>query len=165
MYLILCVLAPVVFIWQERMYGGRLPVSVPFPRLAYALAIYGAVVCGVTGIALLHDVPSVDKIWPWKLTPLVGSIIGVWFTTLAAAYCWALRDGDLLRTQPMFWQAIPTGIGLALIPLLHSGDMRDGADMNLAIYVAAAFIPAIGSIIHVLMRRPAPVVGPIHAGP
>ena len=53
---------------------------------------------------------------------LVGRIIGVWFTALAVAYVWGQWDGDWLRSRPMFWQGVPIGIAIALVPALHSGD-------------------------------------------
>jgi hypothetical protein len=141
MYLILFVLAPVVFIAQERAHGGRLPVRVPLSPLARANATLAAIATGVTGIGLLIGPAIINHLWPWLLTPLVSRILGVWFCTLALAHIWALWDGDWQRIRIIFWQAIPTGVLLALIPLLHGGDLRTDSSVPLALY----FILALGA--------------------
>ncbi len=123
MYLILFAAAPVIFFWQERAHGGRLTVQVPLSPIARGTAIFGLLVSTATGLGLFIDPTIVNNFWPWGLTPLVGRILAVWFSTLALAYAWALWDGDWVRTRPIFWQAIPSGLILALLPLLHSEDM------------------------------------------
>jgi hypothetical protein len=165
MYCILFVAAPVVFVAQERGHGGRLPVEVPLPPLARALAAFGLAACGLTGLGLLANVSLVNPLWPWTLTPLVGGIVGVWFTTLAAGYAWTLWDGDWRRTRIMFQQAIPTGLGLALLPLLHAGDVRPGAGGLVALYLALALLPAAGALVLLLTMRRAPLAEAGHAGP
>jgi hypothetical protein len=60
------------------------------------------------------------------MTQLVARIIGVWLTALAAAFAWAVRDGDAVRARPILWQALPTAALLAIVPLVHSGDLTGG---------------------------------------
>jgi hypothetical protein len=165
MYCVLFVAAPVVFVVQERAHGGRRPVEVPLPPPARALAAFGLAACGLTGLGLLTNVGLVNQFWPWTLTPLVGGIVGVWFTTLAAAYAWTLWDGDWRRTRIMFQQAIPTGLGLALLPLLHAGDVRPGAEAGVALYLALALLPASGTVVLLLSMRRAPLTEVGHAEP
>jgi len=165
MYCSLCVAAPVVFVAQERAHGGRLPVEVPLPPLARALATLGLAACGLTGLGLLANVAVVNQFWPWTLTPLVGGIVGVWFSTLALAYGWTLWDGDWRRTRLMFLQAIPTGLGLALLPLLHAADLRPGTEDLVALYLGLALLPAAGTVVLLLTMRRAPLAEAGHAGP
>jgi hypothetical protein len=140
MYLILFVAAPVVFFWQERKHGGRLYVEAPLSRLTQTVAILSILICGLTGLGLFIDPKIVNNFWPWGLTPLVGRILAVWFSTLAIAYAWALWDGDWLRTRLLFWQAIPCGLLLALLPLLHNADLGLNRGANPLLNDSAALI-------------------------
>jgi hypothetical protein len=66
----------------------------------------------------------------------VGGLIGVLFTTHAAAFAWALWDGDWLRVRAIFWQAPPTALMLLLLPLVHASDLRPEPGGSLALYYA-----------------------------
>jgi hypothetical protein len=136
MYLILVVVAPIVFVSRERRHGGRLPVTVPLGGFARAVAGTSLLITLATGLGLLFRVDIVNSVWPWTMPPLVGGLIGVLFVTHAAAYAWALWDGDWLRVRPMFWQAAPTALLFALLPLVHPGDLRPDAATDLTLYLA-----------------------------
>jgi hypothetical protein len=138
MYIILFFAAPVVFLVQERTHGGRLPVEVALSPLARVAVTASLVVLALAGVVLFIGPPFANTFWPWSLTPLVSRIVAVWLSSLAVAYCWALWDGDWLRTRLIFWQAIPTGAALALIPLLHTGDLRANASLALGLYLVLA---------------------------
>jgi hypothetical protein len=135
MYLVLVLAAPLTFVLEEREHGGRLPVLRPLGAVPRAVAIVGAVGLGGLGGTLLADPATVNHVWPWALTPLVGRILGVWFCALAVAYAWALADGDWLRGRPIFLQALPTGALALLVPALHGDEMRSNG-AHLVGYVA-----------------------------
>lgn len=134
MYLVLFFTAPYVFITQERRSGGRLPVQIPLntPTLIVTGALM--LISLVCALGLLFQVETVNQVWPWTMPPLVGGLIGVLFTTHAAAYAWALWDGDWLRTRPIFWQVPITGLLFYLLPILHSADLKAGARNALTLY-------------------------------
>jgi hypothetical protein len=135
MYVILVFLAPITFLLEEREHGGRQPVARALGAVPRAVGVVGVIGLGGLGITLLVSTAAVNHAWPWLLTPLVGSLLGVWFISLAVGYAWALRDGDWLRSRPIFVQAIPTGLLALLVPALHGDEMRsDGA--HLVAYVA-----------------------------
>lgn len=138
MYLLLFFITPYVFWSHERREGGRLLVQIPLTsatRLAAGVSLIVSLICG---LGLLFKVELVNEYWPWDLPPLVGGLIGVLFITHAAGYGWALWDGDWLRVRPMFWQAPPTALLLALLPLIHAGDLRPYAGAALTLYYAVA---------------------------
>lgn len=110
MYLILFFAAPYVFVAQERRNGGRLPIQIPINAAARLLAVIALLASLICGLGLIFRIDIVNQIWPWKLSPLVGGLIGVLFITHAVAYTWALWDGDWLRVRPMYWQAPITGL-------------------------------------------------------
>lgn len=153
MYIVLFVAAPVVFFVQERAQGGRLPVEVPLSALARTVAAASLLVLALAGLALFIGPPFASTFWPWSLTPLVSRIVAVWFSSLAAAYGWALWDGDWRRTRLIFWQAIPTGAALALVPLVHAGDLRVDASPALGLYVALATGLATLNLVIVLLEQ------------
>ena len=155
MYLILFFAAPYVFYTHERKYGGKLPVNVPLNLLARAVLLVSALVSLIFGIGLLFSLSTVNQVWPWNLTPLVGGIIGVLFVTHAAAYSWALWDGDWIRVRPMFWQAPITYLLFILITLIHAADIDPAmSDRLLTVQlVAAAFVLAHGSVILLYRQR------------
>jgi hypothetical protein len=134
MYLILFFAAPYVFITQEKKQGGRLPVQIPLNMAARLLA--GILLLGslIFSMGLLFRVETVNQSLPWTLPPLVGGLIGVLFFTHAAAFAWALWDGDWLRVRPMFWQAPLTGFLFLLLPLLHPADLKPDAGSSLTLY-------------------------------
>ncbi len=138
MYLVLFFTAPIVFVTQERKYGGRLPIQVPLNAAARLLASVLMVISLVCGLGLIFRVDMVNNFWPWVLPPLVAGLIGVLFITHTAAYAWALWDGDWLRTRPMYWQAPITGLLFILLPLLHSNDLRPDAGSSLTFYYLLA---------------------------
>ena len=89
------------------------------------------------GLGLIFKIDLVNQSWPWKLPPLVGGLIGVLFLTHAAAYAWAIWDGDWLRTRPIFWQAPLTSLLFILLPLTHSGDLNPNPGSSLIVYFLA----------------------------
>lgn len=141
MYLVLFFAAPYVFITQEKKYGGRLPVEFPLnngARLLASILILFSLVCA---LGLLFQVDTVNQVWPWKLPPLVGGLIGVLFATHTAAYAWALWDGDWLRSRPIFWQAPLTALLFILLPLFHPTDLYPDAATSLTLYyILAGFV-------------------------
>lgn len=153
MYLLLFVAAPITFFLYERREGGRLPVDVPLSGLAKAVALVGAVGCLATGLGLFIDPKMVSEWWPWNLTPLVARILGVWFSSLGLAYLWAFWDGDWQRTRPIFWQAPPTGLFMALVPLIHSKDLRPGTDGPLTLYVGLALVATLANLAVILVEQ------------
>ena len=72
------------------------------------------------------------------------------FITHAAAYAWALWDGDWLRTRPIFWQAPPTMLLFLLLPLVHFRQLRPGGWAGLALYVAIAGLALVAPTLVIL---------------
>jgi hypothetical protein len=138
MYLVLFFAAPIVFLTQEKKHGGRLPIQIPLSTAARLVAGISLLISLVCGLGLVFRVEIVNQFWPWTLPPLVGGLIGVLFISHTAAYTWALWDGDWLRARPMFWQALPTGILLMLLPVVHPNNLRPDAGIALALYYILA---------------------------
>jgi hypothetical protein len=155
MYLVLFFVAPYVFITHERKYGGRLPVDIPLSGAARLVAGVTLVISLICGLGLIFSIDTVNQIWPWKLPPLVGAMIGVLFLTHAAAYAWALWDGDWLRVRPMFWQAPITGLLFILLPLLHPYDVSADAGAGLALYYGIAGFIGLTNLAVILSYRSA----------
>jgi hypothetical protein len=147
MYSVLFVLAPAVLVANELSAGGRLPVTAP-------LGPGGRLLLGATGCALavggdglLFSLHQVTSLWPFALTPLVERILGVWLASLGIAHLWAALDGDRLRARPLLRASPLTGVLLALVPLLHHGEVRSGAGGALAAYLTlAAALVAVGLV-------------------
>jgi len=138
MYLVLFFAAPYVFYTHEKKYGGKLPIQVPLNFLTKLITGMFALFSLVIGLGLIFKIALVNSYWPWNLPPLVGGLIGVLFLTHAAAYAWAIWDGDWLRTRPIFWQAPLTSLLFILLPLTHSGDLNPNPGSSLLIYFLAA---------------------------
>lgn len=134
MYLILFFSAPVVFVMQERKFGGKGPVQIPIGLGTRFLVAISLAISLITGLGLIFQFDTVNEIWPWTLPPLVGGLIGVLFLTHSAAYAWSLWDGDWLRVRPMIWQAPITGLLFILLPLVHAADLKPDAGTSLALY-------------------------------
>ena len=141
-YFLLFLLTPYVFVREERAHGGRLPVSVPLSR---APVVAAGLACLAAGIAMFIGPPSVDHVWPWPMTPLVARIIGVWLTALAAAFAWALWDGDALRARPILRQALPTAVLIGIVPLVHRGDLTGGAAHWIVFAALVAALAVVGA--------------------
>jgi hypothetical protein len=141
-YAVLVLTAPAVFVWQERLHGGRLPVELPLSGLARATGAVAAAGMGAASVALLIDPPRFSDVWPWDVTPLTGRIMGVWLGAFAISYAYALWDGDWRRVRPLYLAAPITGLLLALVPLGHTGDVRPSAAGELAVYYALALAVA-----------------------
>jgi hypothetical protein len=164
MYTLLLLVAPIVLVREERRQGGRLPVEIRSSRAARALAAACAVTFGAAGAILLVSPSSGSDLWPWTLTPLVARVLGVWLCALAAAYAWALWDGDSVRTRPIFLQGIFTGPALALVPLLHRSDLKDAPGAELGLYLLLAGMLALSGVVGLLdARSKGPVQAHAHA--
>ena len=155
MYLVLFFAAPYVFVTQEKEHGGRLPIQIPLSSATRLVAGALLLISLVCAFGLLFQVDTVNQVWPWKLTPLVGGLIGVLFFTHTAAYAWALWDGDWLRVRPMFWQAPLTGLLFILLPLLHPADLRSYAGAALTLYYVLAGLVVLSSLGIILSYRAA----------
>ncbi len=149
MYLILFFTSPYIFITHEKKYGGKLPVEIPLNISAQLVAGVSIIISLVSGLGLLFNIDLVNQFWPWELPPLVGGLIGVLFVTHAAAYSWALWDGDWIRSKPIFWQAPITALFFMLLPLLHPADLKPDAGISLTYFylITGFFILAFGLII------------------
>jgi hypothetical protein len=152
MYLALVIVAPLVFVWQERQCGGQLPIERALLPTTRIITVASSVVAGVVGLSLFVSPGAVSLFWPWDLTPLVGRILAVWFTSVAITFAWGVWDGDWVRTRPIFWQMIPTGALLALVPLLHVEDLRPAADSQLLLYGLLACGMVAGGILVLLSQ-------------
>lgn len=155
MYFALCIVAPIVFVLEERKHGGRLPVRVPVKGTTKVLLGAFLLACMICGLGLLFRVDIVNKVWPWALPPLVGGLIGVLFTSQVAAYGWALWDGDWMRIRPVFWQAPPTALLFILLPLLHRGDLRPDAGDGLMLFYVVAILVGLTSLATIRSYRTA----------
>lgn len=141
-YAVLVATAPAVFVWQERVHGGRLPVQVALSRVQRVTGAAAAAAMATAALALMISPAGFSDVWPWDVAPLTGRLLAVWLGACAAAYAWALRDGDWIRSRPLYLAAPATGLLLALVPLAHSGDLRTGAGAGLAVYYVLALLVA-----------------------
>jgi len=155
MYFVLFFAAPYVFITHEKKYGGKLPVQIPLNFGARLVAMLSLLFSLIFALGLLFNIELVNQNFPWKLPPLVGGLIGVLFITHTAAYAWALRDGDWLRTRPIFWQVPPLALLLILLPLIHPADLRPDAGFSLTLYYALAGYALISNLWIILGYRKA----------
>jgi hypothetical protein len=162
MYSILFVLVPITFLANERAEGGRLPVEAPFAAAARAgVAALGALLL-VAGIGLLFELSYATRLWPFAITPLVARILGVWLGCLGLAHLWAAWDGDRLRGRALLLSMPPAGALLALVPLLHRDDLRDGPTGALVAYLAVAGAMTVLPLVALAQPRARP--GPRRAG-
>jgi hypothetical protein len=161
MYLVLFFAAPIVFVTQERKHGGRLPVQAPLTTLGRLAAVASMILSLVCGLGLIFAVDTVNRFWPWVLPPLVGGLIGVLFITHAAAYAWALWDGDWLRVRPIFWQAPITALLFILLTVFHLKELRSEALGSLILYLAVAGFVSLSNLIAIVDNRAAEKNGAI----
>ena len=141
MYSILFVLAPATLVANELSTGGRLPATAPLVPAGRAILAAAGCLLVVAGIGLLFRLHPIARLWPFALTPLVARILGVWLASLGVAHLWAAADGDRVRARPLLLSSPLTGVLLALVPLLHHGDVEHGVAAYL---VLSAALVAVG---------------------
>jgi hypothetical protein len=162
MYSILFVAVPATFAVEERRHGGRLPAEAPFGSAArVAVAFLGAVLLAA-GIGLLFELSYATRLWPFAITPLVARILGVWLGCLGLAHLWTVWDGDRRRARALLLSMPPTGALLALVPLLHRDDLRNGATGARVAYLLLAGAMAVLPLAALAQPRARP--GPRRAG-
>ena len=155
-YAVLVATAPAIFVWQERRHGGRLPVTRPMTPVQRATGAVAAVAMAAAAVALLVDPAGFSAAWPWEIAPLTGRLLGVWLAAFAAAYAWALWDGEWARARPLYLAAPITGLLMALVPPLHAGGIETGGPLTVYYALAAAIaLPGLG----LLPARAAAVTG------
>src|SRR5205823_4574204 len=136
---------------------------VPFAAAGRAaVAGLGALLLAA-GTGLLFELSYATRLWPFAITPLVARILGVWLGCLGLAHVWAAWDGDRLRGRALLLSMPPTGALLALVPLLHRGDLRVHPTGALVAYLllagAMATLPLLA-----LSTQPRARPGPRRAG-
>jgi hypothetical protein len=156
MYLLLVVAAPAVLVIEERARGGRLPVRFSLAATSRVMGSLSGVVLFALGAVLLFNPELANTLWPWKLTPLVAGIVGVWISGLGITYGWAEWDGDWRRVQPAYWQGIPTGIVLLLVPALHARELQPDPAGRLILYAAIAALLVLTGISAAVSQRLTP---------
>jgi hypothetical protein len=162
MYSILFVGVPATFAVEERRHGGRLPVEAPFGPAARVAVTFLGVVLLAAGIGLLFELSYATRLWPFAITPLVARILGVWLGCLGLAHLWAVWDGDRRRARALLLSMPPTGALLALVPLVHRDDLRDGATGARVAYLLLAGAMAVLPLAALAQPRARP--GPRRAG-
>jgi hypothetical protein len=162
MYSILFVLVPATFVVEERRRGGRLPVEERFAGGGRAAVAVLAALLLAAGIGLLFELSYATRLWPFAITPLVARILGVWLGCLGLAHAWAVWDGDRRRARALLLSIPPTGVLLALVPLLHRDDLRDGATGARVAYLLLAAAMAVLPLAGLAQPRARP--GPRRAG-
>ncbi len=153
MYFALFFAAPYVFYTQEKISGGKLSVDVPLSLPTKLNTGIASIISLLVGLGLIFNFDLVNSYWPWNLPPLVGGLIGVLFLTHAAAYAWAIWDGDWLRTRPIYWQAPITALLFILLPLLHSGDLNPDPGRSLVNYFLIAGFVGLSFLSIILVQR------------
>jgi len=153
MYIALFFTAPFVFFSQEKKAGGKLPIQIPLNIPGKVITGISALFSLIMGLGLIFNFDLVNSYWPWNLPPLVGGLIGVLFLTHAAAYAWAIWDGDWLRIRPIFWQAPLTALFFILLPLVHPGDLDPNSGDSLLTYYLAAGLLGISMLVIILFNR------------
>jgi hypothetical protein len=136
LYSILCVLAPATLVANELSAGGRLPAIAPLAPPGRAILGAAGCLLVVAGLGLLFRLHPITELWPFALTPLVARILGVWLASLGLAHLWAAADGDRARARPLLLSSPLTGVLLALVPLLHHGDVENGVGAYLVLAAA-----------------------------
>ena len=150
MYLALFFAAPYIFYTHEQAFGGKLPIQVPLNIPAKLVTGLSSLLSLFIGLGLIFKIDLVNQFWPWKLPPLVGGLIGVLFLTHAAAYAWAIWDGDWLRVRPIYWQAPLTALLFILLPVAHPGDLNPDPGNNLLLYFLTGGILGLSSLVIIL---------------
>ncbi len=148
-YAVLLVATPLILVFEERAHGGRLAVQVPLSGTALGIGGLTGAALGGTAVALLVDPSGMSDVWAWPIAPLVGRIFAVWLLTLAITYAWVLWDGDWARGRAIFLTAPISGLGLSLVPVIHSGDVQGG---SLVLYLALAALLVANSIVVIAQR-------------
>lgn len=105
-------------IWAVR--GQRTP---PAVRLVARFVGLFAGVFAVVGFALPGFVMS---LWPWTLTPLTTQAFLAWVGAFAAGLLWVSYDPDRDRTRPVGVMLVVTAALLAVMLMLHRGDLAPG---------------------------------------
>jgi hypothetical protein len=125
-YFFLCIVTPSAFVLEERVHGGRLAVDKPLTAMSRTAGAAAALACLLVGAGMFAGPDFMASFWPWPLTPLVARIVGVWLTSLGAAFVWALWDGDAGRSRPIFAQGLPTAVLVGVAPLTDRSATHGG---------------------------------------
>ncbi len=114
----------VLIVLQRKMRGEDPPRVRPLPNpLRGVLAGIGGLMV-IAGLGLLVMPVSMDAVWPWELTTLVGRALSAWLISIGLAGIWVVGENDVTRTRPAAVTFAVAG-GLWLLALIRgSQDMR-----------------------------------------
>lgn len=126
----------VVFL-QLRAPGGDPPRVARLPGwLRAVLAVQGLALLGV-GLALfISPLDVADAIWPWKLTPLTGRVVGAWLLALGVGCVSVIIENDWRRSRAAAFTYAVFG-ALELVVLARYSDDVDFGETRTIVYVIA----------------------------
>jgi hypothetical protein len=154
-YIALPPLLLISFVRQERA-GGAAEYGNEYPALAVSRLVLGAAgaLAAFLGVALLADWGWLTARWAWPVPSLPATVIGAWFSTVAAGLLWfALRERDWSRAR-IGIAPITISLTLDVVAAARLGHTFVG-DASTGLYLAglAALLLAIAAVALVEERR------------
>jgi uncharacterized protein involved in response to NO len=89
------------------------------------------------GLALfISPLDVADAIWPWKLTPLTGRVVGAWLLALGVGCASVIIENDWRRSRAAAFTYAVFG-ALELVVLARYSDDVDFGETRTIVYVIA----------------------------
>ncbi|GAA4594663.1 hypothetical protein BJY16_001388 [Actinoplanes octamycinicus] len=157
-WLIVHLLAPVVgvilLVLQLRAPGQNPPRE--FPRLwltVLPIAVVALIGTGVGLFALLFPATAADR-WPWPVTELDVSALGVWALVFGVGSILAIREGDPERQRAGAINYLVAGVASVIAFLRYAGEVRWDNSLSW-IYLLLMILLSLTGAIGWLMAGPA----------
>jgi hypothetical protein len=124
-----------VIVLQLRAPGGDPPRVARLPGwLRAVLAVQALALVGV-GLALfIAPLDVATDIWPWKLTPLTGRVVGAWLMALGVGAAQVIVENDWRRSRAAAFSYAVFG-ALELVVLARYSDEVDFGQTRTVVYV------------------------------
>lgn len=119
---------------QLTVQGGDPSRVAPIPRWArLVLALQAVVLLGLGILLFLGPQSTRDDLWPWKLTPLTGKVVGAWLVALGLGAVLVNRENDWTRIRAAALSYALFG-GFEIATLARYSDAVDWGGVGVYLY-------------------------------
>jgi hypothetical protein len=144
---------------QSRAPGVEPPRRTPLAGWMRATLAVHATLLGGLGLALLVAPTSVDRLWPWDLTPLTGRAAGAWLLSVGVAAAAGFRENDIRRLRVPFVAYVTLAILASMAVARYPGTPDWSHPAAWAIFAVLASMLVVGAL-GLLAERPTDAFAP-----
>ncbi|MDQ3327671.1 MAG: hypothetical protein M3506_03990, partial [Chloroflexota bacterium] len=112
------------YFWHERRRATWAVESRPVTRSVRTAAVVAGGATAAYAVVCFGWPDTIVRLWPWTISPLMVRVFASWLFAFAGGLLWFGRERDWDRMRPVADMLLLSSGVLALMLVLHRGDVR-----------------------------------------